>query len=98
MESLRFDLNICKETNDLQKEIRKNLQKKGYTRKMERHNFFIGSIHINTATEYFIKENMLFEVERDLERGVVSAVLHYYPKNGKEERKNIPLAEVIGLA
>lgn len=98
MENLRFDLTICKETNELQKEIRRVLKKKGYTRKFERHNFFSGSIHFNTATEYFIKGNTLFEIERDLEQNMISAVLHYYPKNGEKERRNIPLAEVLKLA
>lgn len=99
MESnLRFDLTICKETNDLQKEIRRTLQEKGYTRKFERHNYFLGSIHFNTATEYFIKGNTLFEVERDLERNMISAVLHYYPRNGKKEHRSIPLGDILKLA
>lgn len=88
MENLRFDLTICKETNEQQKEIRKVLQEKGYVRKCERHNLYIGAIHINTMTEYFIKGNTIFEIERDLENNSVSATLHYYPKNGEKELKN----------
>lgn len=95
---MRFDLNICKETNELQKEVRRILKEKGYIRKASRTNRYIGAIHFNSMTEYFIKGNLIFEVERDLENGVVSAMLHYYNTNGEKEHKNVRLADIKDLA
>ena len=46
------------------------------------------------VTEYFIKGNLVFEIERDLTRSVITTRLHY---NGKEH-KEIMLADVINLA
>lgn len=89
-----FDLNITQETNDLLRKIRKELRNKGYKEQKSRTNRFIGTMHLNYITEYFIKGNLVFEIERDLSNNTITTRLHY---NGKEH-KEIRLADILSLA
>ena len=89
-----FDLTITQEVNELLKQVRKGLRNKGYKESKSRTNRYIGTMHLNYMTEYFIKGNLVFEVERDLTRSVITTRLHY---NGKEH-KEIRLADILSLA
>lgn len=89
-----FDLTITNEVNELLKQVKKGLRNKGYIEKKSRTNRYIGTIHLNYITEYFIKGNLIFEIEKDLTRNVITTQLHY---NGKEHKK-IRLADVLSLA
>lgn len=95
-----FDLNICKETNDFLKEIRKELKNKGYNKSMSRTNRYIGTMHLNYVNEYYTKANakIMFEIEKDLENNTMSAMLHFKDENGKNDFKRIRLADIIDLA
>ena len=95
-----FDLNICKETNDFLKEIRKELKNKGYNMSMSRTNRYIGTMHLNYVNEYYTrpKTNIMFEIEKDLENNTMSAMLHFKDENGKNDFKRIRLADIIDLA
>lgn len=93
-----FDLTITQEVNKLLKQVRKELRNKGYKESKSRTNRYIGpTMHLNYITEYFIKGNLLFEIERDLEHNIITTRLHYNGTNGKETEK-IMLADVINLA
>ena len=81
-----FDLTITNEVNELLKQVK--MEKKSRT------NRYIGTIHLNYITEYFIKGNLIFEIEKDLTRNVITTQLHY---NGKEHKK-IRLADILSLA
>ena len=89
-----FDLTITNEVNELLKQVKKGLRNKGYIEKKSRTNRYIGTIHLNYITEYFIKGNLIVEIEKDLTRNVITTQLHY---NGKEHKK-IRLADVLSLA
>ena len=89
-----FDLTITHEVNELLKQVRKELRNKGYKESKSRTNRYIGTIHLDYITEYFIKGNLVFEIERDLSNSTITTRLHY---NGKEH-KEIMLADVINLA
>ena len=89
-----FGLTITQEVNKLLKDIRKELKNKGYNKSTSRTNRYIGTMHLNYITEYFIKGNLVFEVERDLTRNIITTQLHY---NGKEH-KEIRLADILSLA
>lgn len=89
-----FGLTITQEVNKLLKDIRKELKNKGYNKSTSRTNRYIGTMHLNYITEYFIKGNLVFEIERDLSNSTITTRLHY---NGKEH-KEIMLADVINLA
>lgn len=89
-----FDLTITHEINKLLKDIRKELRDKGYKESKSRTNRHIGTMHWNYITEYFIKGNLVFEIERDLTRNVITTQLHY---NGKEH-KEVRLADILSLA
>ena len=89
-----FDLTITQEANKLLRQVRKGLRNKGYKESKSRTNRHIGTMHWNYITEYFIKGNLVFEIERDLTRNVITTQLHY---NGKEHKK-IRLADVLSLA
>lgn len=92
-----FDLTITHEVNELLKQVRKELRNKGYMEKKSRTNRYIGTIHLNYITEYFIKGNLIFEIEKDLTRNVITTQLHYNGTNGKEH-KEIRLADILSLA
>ena len=89
-----FDLTITHEVNELLKQVRKELRNKGYTESKSRTNRYIGTMHLNYITEYFIKGNLVFEIERDLEHNTITTRLHY---DGKEH-KEIMLADLVNLA
>ena len=89
-----FDLTITNEVNELLKQVKKGLRNKGYMEKKSRTNRYIGTIHLNYITEYFIKGNLIFEIEKDLTRNTITTQLHY---NG-EEHKKIRLADILSLA
>lgn len=89
-----FDLNITHEANELLKQVRKELRNKGYKESKSRTNRYIGTMHLNYITEYFIKGNLVFEVERDLTRNIITAQLHY----NRKEHKKIGLADILSLA
>ena len=89
-----FDLTITQEVNEFLKQVRKELRNKGYNENKSRANRYIGTMHLNYMTEYFIKGNLVFEIERDLSNSTITTRLHY---NGKEH-KEIRLADVINLA
>ena len=89
-----FDLTITQEANKLLRQVRKGLRDKGYKESKSRTNRHIGTMHWNYITEYFIKGNLVFEIERDLTRNVITTQLHY---NGKEHKK-IRLADILSLA
>ena len=89
-----FGLTITQEVNKLLKDIRKELKNKGYNKSTSRTNRYIGTMHLNYVIEYVIKGNLVFEIERDLTRNIITTRLHY---NGKEH-KEIRLADVINLA
>lgn len=92
-----FDLTITQEVNKLLKQVRKGLRNKGYKESKSRTNRYIGTMRLNYITEYFIKGNLLFEIERDLEHNIITTRLHYNGTTG-EEHKEIMLADVINLA
>ena len=89
-----FDLTITNEVNELLKQVKKGLRNKGYIEKKSRTNRYIGTIHLHYITEYFIKGNLIFEIEKDLTRNVITTQLYY---NGKEH-KEIRLADILSLA
>ena len=89
-----FDLTITNEVNELLKQVKKGLRNKGYMEKKSRTNRYIGTMHLNYITEYFINGNLIFEIEKDLTRNVITTQLHY---NGKEH-KEIRLVDVLSLA
>ena len=89
-----FDLTITNEVNELLKQVKKGLRNKGYMEKKSRTNRYIGTMHLNYITEYFIKGNLIFEIEKDLEHSTITTRLHY---NGKEH-KEIRLADILSLA
>lgn len=89
-----FNLTITHEVNELLKQVRKELRNKGYTESKSRTNRYIGTMHLNYITEYFIKGNLVFEIEKDLEHNTITTRLHY---DGKEH-KEIMLADVVNLA
>ena len=91
---IMFDLTITQEVNKLLRQVRKGLRDKGYKESKSRTNRHIGTMHWNYITEYFIKGNLVFEIERDLTRSVITTQLHY---NGKEH-KEIRLADILSLA
>lgn len=88
-----FDLNITHEVNELLRQVRKELRNKGYKESKSRTNRYIGTMHLNYMTEYFIKGNLVFEIERDLSNSTITTRLHY-----KGEHKEIRLADVVDLA
>ena len=88
-----FDLIITNEAIELLKQVRKGLREKGYKKSMSRTNRDIGTIHLSFMNEYFIKGNLVFEIEKDLSRNVIITRLHY-----KGEHKEIRLADVLSLA
>lgn len=92
-----FDLTITHEVNGLLKQVKKGLRNKGYMEKKSRTNRYIGTMHLNYITEYFIKGNLIFEIEKDLTRNVITTQLHYNGTNGKEH-KEIRLADILSLA
>ena len=92
-----FDLTITQEVNKLLKDIRKELKNKGYNKSTSRTNRYIGTMHLNYTTEYFIKGNLLFEIERDLNNNTITTRLFYNGTNGKET-KEIRLADILSLA
>ena len=79
--------------NELLKQVRKELRNKGYKESKSRTNRHIGTMHLNYMTEYFIKGNLVFEIERDLTQSVITTRLHY-----NEEHKEIRLADILSLA
>ena len=85
-----FNLTITHEVNGLLRQVRKELRNKGYKESKSR----INRYHLSFIFEYFIKGNLVFEIERDLTRNVITTQLHY---NGKEH-KEIRLADVLSLA
>ena len=87
-----FKVNICKEVNDFLKEIRAELRNKGYKESKSRTNRYIGSLHLNSITEYFIKGKTIFEIEKDLENGIVITYLHF-----EDDFKEIRLADIKDL-
>ena len=89
-----FNLNITHEVNGLLRQVRKELKNKGYKKSTSRTNRYIGTIHLSFITEYFIKGNLVFEIEKDLTRNVITTRLHY---NGKEH-KEIRLVDILDLA
>lgn len=89
-----FDLIITNEVNELLKQVKKGLRNKGYMEKKSRTNRYIGTIHLNYITEYFIKGNLIFEIEKDLSNNTITTRLHY---NGKEHNE-IRLADILSLA
>ena len=89
-----FDLTITEDVNDFLRQVRKGLRNKGYNESKSRTNRYIGTMHLNYKTEYFIKGNLVFEIERDLTHNTITTRLHY---NGKEH-KEIRLADVLSLA
>lgn len=89
-----FELNITKETNDFLKKIRKELKQKGYKQSKSRTNRYLGGMHLNYAIECFIKGNLIFEIEKDLNYNTIITRLYY--KN--EIPKQIMLADVLDLA
>ena len=89
-----FDLTITHEVNGLLRQVRKELRNKGYKESKSRTNRYIGTMHLNYMTEYFIKGNLVFEIERDLTQSVITTQLHY---NGKEH-KEIRLVDILDLA
>lgn len=92
-----FDLTITHEVNELLKQVRKELRNKGYKESKSRTNRYIGTMHLNYITDYFIKGNLLFEIERDLEHNTITTRLFYNGTNGKET-KEIRLADISSLA
>jgi uncharacterized protein (UPF0297 family) len=88
-----FDLIITEEVNNLLKKVRKALKEKGYKKSISRTNRHIGTMHYNLITEYYIKGNMVFEFERDLNENIIRTFLHY---NGHIEEFN--LADVLNVA
>ena len=88
-----FDLIITEEVNELLKKVRKALKEKGYKKSISRTNRHIGSMHFNLITEYYIKGNMVFEFERDLNENTIRTFLHY---NYHIEEFN--LADVLTIA
>ena len=92
-----FDLTITHEVNELLKQVRKELRNKGYKRSTSRCNRYIGSLHLNYTTEFFIKGSLLFEIEKDLDNNTITATLYYNGKNGREERE-IRLEDITSLA
>ena len=95
-----FDLTITNEVNELLRQVRKELRNKGYKESKRRINRHIGTIHLSFIIEYFIKGNLVFEIERDLTRierdltrSVIITRLHY-----KGEHKEIRLADILSLA
>lgn len=91
---IMFDLTITHEVNDLLKQVRKELRNKGYKESRSRTNRHFGTMHLNYITEYFIKGNLVFEIERNLSNSTITTQLHY---NGKEH-KEIRLADILSLA
>ena len=89
-----FDLTITHEVNELLKQVRKELRNKGYKESKSRTNRHIGTMHWNYITEYFIKGNLVFEIEKDLNNSTITTRLHY---NGKEH-KEIRLVDILSLA
>lgn len=87
-----FSINICKEVNDFLKEIRAELKNKGYKESKSRTNRYIGSLHLNSITEYHIKGKTIFEIERDLENNIIITYLHY-----GNDLKEIRLADIKDL-
>ena len=83
--------------NELLKQVRKGLRNKGYNERKSRTNRYIGTMHLNYMTEYFIKGNLLFEIERDLNNNTITTRLFYNGTNGKEI-KEIRLADILSLA
>ena len=92
-----FELTITHEVNGLLRQVRKELRNKGYTESKSRTNRYIGTMHLNYMTEYFIKGNLLFEIERDLNNNTITTRLFYNGTNGKEI-KEIRLADILSLA
>lgn len=92
-----FDLNITQETNDLLRKVRKELKNKGYSKSTSRTNRYIGTMHLNYTTEYFIKGNLLFEIEKELNNNTITTRLFYNGTNGKEI-KEIRLVDILDLA
>lgn len=88
-----FELIITEEVNDFLKKIRKALKEKGYKKSISRTNRHIGAMYFNLITEYYIKGNMVFEFERDLNENTIRTFLHY---NGHIEE--FRLADVLNLA
>ena len=87
-----FDLIITEEVNNLLKKVRKVLKEKGYKKSISRTNRHIGTMHFNLITEYYIKDNMVFEFERDLNENTIRTFLHY---NGHIEE--FILTDVLNL-
>ena len=89
-----FDLTITHEVKELLKQVRKELRNKGYKESKSRTNRYIGTIHLDYITEYFIKGNLVFEIERDLSNSTITTRLQY---NGEEHKERM-LGDVINLA
>ena len=92
-----FELIITEEVNDFIKEVRKALKEKGYKKSISRTNRHIGTIHFNLIIEYYIKGNMVFEFDRDLNENTIRTFLHYNGNN-REEFKELRLADVLTVA
>ena len=59
-----FDLTITSEVNELLKQVKKGLRNKGYMEKKSRTNRYIGTMHLNYITEYFIKGNLYLKLKK----------------------------------
>ena len=88
-----FELIITEEVNNLLKKVRKALKEKGYKKSISRTNRHIGTIHFNLITEYYIKGNMVFEFERDLNENTIRTFLHY-----NDHIEEFSLADVLTVA
>lgn len=92
------ELTITEETNKFLKEVRKILKNKNYNKTISKCNRHIGTMHLNYVYEYYTKpkNNVMFEIEKDLSNNTLNVKMHY-KKDNKLELINIRLADVKDL-
>lgn len=87
-----FDLYITKEVNELIRKIRKELRANDFIEHKSRTNRYIGSMHLNYWNEFYGKNHVIFEIERDLNESTVKCRFYY-----KEVEKEIRLADIFDI-
>lgn len=94
-----FNLAITEETNGLLKKVRKGLRAKGYKSRITKTDRYLGEYHIKETTETFIKDNLIFEIERDWNEGIITARVWIFKRDKSlEDTKEIGLASILDLA
>ena len=91
-----YDLTITEDLKDYLKEIRKKLKEKGYKQVKSKCRRKIGGMQLNYDYEYFIKGNLLFELEKDNINNTLTTRFEY-KKDNQKEYGEIMLSSILDM-